>query len=83
MLIKIKVFTNAKKQQVIEKENSADIKSAGFAYVLEAYVKAKPQEGKANQEVLSLLASHFETPLKNLKILRGHKAPNKIIKLLD
>ncbi|MCG2689679.1 DUF167 domain-containing protein [Candidatus Parcubacteria bacterium] len=77
MLIKIKVLTKSKKQQVIEKENSAD-----FAYVLEVQVKAKPEQGKANQEVLSLLASHFKAPLKNLKIIRGHKTPNKIIKVL-
>ncbi|OIO45283.1 hypothetical protein COX24_01940 [bacterium (Candidatus Gribaldobacteria) CG23_combo_of_CG06-09_8_20_14_all_37_87_8] len=83
MLIKVKVLTKSKKQQVIEKEKATNLeneKSSGFAFVLEVQVKAKPEQGKANQEVLTLLAKHFNISLDKLKIIKGHKTPNKIIK---
>ncbi len=85
MLIKIKVFTNSKKQEIVEKENKKIAQegsgNVSFAYILEAYVKAKPQEGKANQEVLLLLSQYLKTPLKNLRIIKGQTSPHKIIKV--
>ena len=49
MLIKIKVFPKSKKEELIIKDkDSFDVK-----------IKEKPIEGKANEAVIEILASHF------------------------
>lgn len=46
-------------------------------------VLSPPAEGKANKEVIELLASHFHLPPSRVKILRGQKSRQKIIILED
>lgn len=69
MLIKIKVFTNSKKEEVIEKsQNSFDVK-----------IKEKPIQGLANKAVIKVLALHLKIPQQKLKIIKGLKQRNKIV----
>lgn len=46
-------------------------------------VLSPPSEGKANKEVIAVLASHFHLPPSRVKILRGKKSRQKIIILED
>ena len=46
-------------------------------------VLSPPAEGKANKEVIALLASHFHLPPSRVKILRGKKSRQKIVVLED
>ena len=42
-------------------------------------VKAAPDKGRANAEVIDLLAGHFSVPRSCLTIARGHTGRNKIV----
>lgn len=42
-------------------------------------VKAPPQDGRANAEVIELLAKHLGVPRSCFKIVRGAKAQTKLI----
>jgi len=70
MIINIKVITNAKRQE-IKQENDK----------LKIYLKSKPEKGKANEELINLLASHFNVSKINFKILKGKKSRNKLIEI--
>jgi len=71
MLIKVKVFPNSKKEEVIKKsEDSFEVK-----------VKAKPERGMANKEVLEILSVYFEIPESKIKLVKGFKKRNKIFEI--
>jgi len=44
-------------------------------------VHSAPEGGKANAEVIELLAAHFDVPRTHIKILRGASSRNKIIEI--
>ena len=46
---------------------------------LKIALKAPPMDGKANRELLSLLAKVLEVPGKNLRILRGENNRRKTV----
>lgn len=71
MIIEIKVKTNAKESKVEEKGGR-----------LIVHAKAKPIQGKANVEVVSLLAEHFKTGKANVHIIRGANSSRKIVEIL-
>ena len=69
MLIKVKVFTNSKKEEIFKKsEDSFEIK-----------VKEKPERGEANKAVIGLLSSFLKIPKGKIKIIKGAKQRNKIL----
>ena len=71
MLIKVKVFPNSKKEEIIKKtEDSFEIK-----------VKAKPIKGQANREVIKVLAYHLKIPESKIKMIKGFKQRNKVFEI--
>ncbi|PIU98342.1 hypothetical protein COS61_01955 [Candidatus Wolfebacteria bacterium CG03_land_8_20_14_0_80_40_12] len=71
MLIKVKVFPNSKKEEVIKKsEDSFEIK-----------VKEKPIRGKANEAVVNTLSSFLKVPGGKIKLIKGFKRRNKIFRI--
>ena len=71
MLIKVKIFVNAGKREIVQKsENAFEIK-----------VKAKPEMGKANAEALKILSKFFKISESNIKLIKGRKTRNKIFNL--
>lgn len=70
MIIDIKVVPRAKKERVIDGEP------------LRVYVTAPPEDGRANDAAIKLLALHFNIPKSQIKILKGEKSRNKIIAFL-
>ncbi len=66
MIIKVKVFPNSKESHVVEGD------------VWKVYVKSKPHNNVANQELIKILKERFST----VKILRGLKSRNKILEVL-
>jgi len=48
---------------------------------LRVYVTTAPENGKANREVLKLLAKHFGVPPSSLEIVRGETGRDKIIQV--
>jgi hypothetical protein len=59
----------------------SEIKSEDEGYTCK--LKAKPIEGKANQELIKALAKYFRTTQDNLVILKGIKSKNKVIRIED
>ena len=69
--LSVRVQPRARKQQ-IQKIGDKEYK---------VRVISPPSEGKANKEVIELLASHFHLPPSRLKITKGLKSRRKIVVL--
>ncbi|MEA3295589.1 MAG: DUF167 domain-containing protein [Patescibacteria group bacterium] len=71
MLIRVKVFPNSNKREIIEKaENSFEIK-----------VQEKPQNNLANEQVMEILASYFKITENSVKLIKGRKQRSKIFEI--
>jgi uncharacterized protein len=75
--IKVKVKPNSKNQLIEEKEDEL-----GEHYLLVS-VKSPPQEGKANAEVIELLAKHFGVKKSQIKIKLGSSSKFKLVEVCD
>jgi uncharacterized protein len=71
-LIKVKVKTGSKRTEIQPDDG-------GYTCLL----KAKPIEGKANLELIKVLAKYLRTTQDNLVILKGIKSKNKVIQIED
>lgn len=69
--IQVKVKLNAK-QQKIEKIADNHFKIA---------LKSLPIKGKANQELITLLAKHFNVPKSHILIKSGLSSRNKLVEI--
>lgn len=50
--------------------------------IYELYLKSSPIEGRANKEIINLLADYFDVPKSLIKISKGLKSKNKIIEII-
>ena len=48
-----------------------------------AWVKAKAQEGKANQAVIKLLSAHFNLAKSKIVLIKGKKSKHKVFDLKE
>lgn len=71
MLVKVKVFANSKKEEIIKKTKDS--------FVIK--VKEKPEMGKANRAVIAALSSYFKTPAFGIRLVKGAKQKNKIFEI--
>ncbi len=44
-------------------------------------IKAKPQEGKANEELMKKLARHFKVPVSSVRIVSGRTSKRKVVEI--
>ena len=72
MKIRVRVKPNSKTEEVNQEGNNFVV-----------MVKAPPEEGKANQAVIKLLAEHLGVPQSQLKILSGFRKRNKTIEVME
>jgi uncharacterized protein (TIGR00251 family) len=70
MRIDVKVIPKAARSRVKEEAGR-----------LKVYVSAAPEDGKANAACLKILSEHFDVPLKNVTLVRGHRSPHKVISI--
>ncbi|ACK69132.1 protein of unknown function DUF167 [Gloeothece citriformis PCC 7424] len=73
MKIQVKVKPNAKHQKIEEAEDGSLIIS----------LKSPPVEGKANQELIKLLAQKYRVTKSQISIQSGLSSRNKLIEILD
>ena len=71
MKYNVKVITGSSKSEIV---NEGD--------VLKAYVRAKPDKGKANKEVVGLIAERFNVPKNMVRIVSGVKSRKKIVEVM-
>ncbi len=72
-VISVKVKPNAKKQAIQEEADGS----------LTVYLKSPPVDGKANQELIEVLAEKFELRKSQITIKAGLSSRNKVIELED
>jgi uncharacterized protein (TIGR00251 family) len=77
MRINIRVTPNAS-QNKIKIETYAD-----GSVLYRVYVTTIPEDGKANKEVIKLLAKHFGLSKSSFTIVRGETTKDKIIDVLN
>lgn len=75
-LLHVKVTPKAKAEK-IKKEIQPD----GSA-LYKIYVTALPEDGKANEAVINLLARSLRVARSRLKIIRGHTTREKMIQVM-
>jgi len=72
IVIKIKVKPKSKKEYVKKiSENE-----------FEVAVNAPPEKGKANKRLIELISKYFAVSKNNVRILKGEKSRNKILKIV-
>ncbi len=49
----------------------------------EAWVRAKPLEGRANEAVVNLLARYLQLPHARIRLVKGHSGRSKVFRLLS
>jgi uncharacterized protein (TIGR00251 family) len=75
--VTVKVTPNAKRDEVLE-ETEID----GQLH-MKIRVNAQPEDGKANEAVIRLLAGYFNVAKKDISIERGHTGRSKLIRVDD
>jgi len=72
IILNIKVRPNAIESKVVEKNSN----------FWKVDISELPIKGRANKELISLLASEFQTPKSNIVIIRGLKSKEKLVKIV-
>lgn len=73
MKIQVKVKPNAKQQKIEEAEDGSLI----------IFLKSPPVDGKANEELIKLLAQKYKVTKSQVSIQFGLSSRNKVIEILD
>ena len=63
--------------KVIPKSGRSDLKFEGKT--LKVWLKSAPEDGKANDELVRILADKFGLPRTSVEILRGLSSKNKLV----
>ncbi len=71
MLIRVKVRAGAKKETVVSKSEDQ----------LAVSLVEKAERNLANKRLIEVLAEYFGLPDSKIRIIRGHKAPSKIVSI--
>lgn len=73
MLIKVKVFPNSKKEEIVKKSEDS----------FKVRIKEKPIKGQANKSVSTLLSFFLKIPRKKIRLIKGFKERNKVFEIID
>jgi len=71
MRVRVKVKTNSRIESVA-------VLSDG---TLKISVRAVPEKGLANQAMINVLSKFHKIPKSRIKIVAGHKNPNKVVEI--
>ena len=71
LILKIKVEPRSSKSGIV----------GPYGDSLKVKLTSPPVEGKANQELIEVLAKEYGIPKREVKILSGHNSKNKTVRL--
>ena len=71
MIITVRVSTKSRKSELVRETDDT----------FKARVTSAPERGKANEELLRLLAAHFRVRKSDIIILRGERGREKLIEI--
>jgi uncharacterized protein (TIGR00251 family) len=69
--LSVKVKPNSKHQSITNQDDQQWV----------VHLKSPPTEGKANAELIKLLADHFDVPKSHVSIKSGFSSRNKLIEI--
>ncbi|BAY21729.1 hypothetical protein NIES2100_14860 [Calothrix sp. NIES-2100] len=69
--VKVKVKPNSKQQKIEEQTDGS----------LNVHLKSPPVDGKANEELIKLLAEKFNVPLSHIQIKLGATSRQKLVEI--
>jgi hypothetical protein len=72
MIIQVRVFPKSKKHGLSE-ENG----------VLRVHLSSAPERGKANKELVAILAEYYNIRKGRITILRGEASKNKVVEIAE
>lgn len=72
MIINVKVKTSARETKIDKNDN-----------IWKISLNVPPEKGKANKELIKILAKHFKVSKLKISILKGLKSHSKIVEVLD
>jgi len=67
--------------KVIPKSSESKVVGEMSDGVLKVKLKSAPVDGKANEELIKLLAKHFKISKTSIEILRGKTSKNKVVEI--
>ncbi|QLE55008.1 DUF167 domain-containing protein [Nostoc sp. TCL26-01] len=68
---KVKVKTNTKQQKILEQPDGSFV----------IHLKSLPVDGKANEELIKLLADKFDVPKSHIRIKSGLSSRQKLVEI--
>lgn len=68
-LVRVKVWPDAGEEYLEEGKKGG----------LEIFVREPPVDNRANKRVCALVARHYKVPVKNVRIVSGHRTRGKIL----
>ncbi len=71
--LRVSVKPNAKRQEIVEEPDGS----------LTVRLKSPPVDGKANAELVALLAARFGVPKAAVAIAAGHQGRKKLVRIED
>ncbi len=71
MKYNIKIIPKSSKTKIVEQKDD----------FLKIKLKAVPEKGKANTELIKFLAKYFKTAQSNINIIKGGTSRNKIVEI--
>lgn len=74
--LEIKVTPNANSDKIVIVKDSE-------GYQVKVYVTVNPEDDKANNRVIKLLAKELKIPKSKIRIIKGMKSRNKTIEIED
>jgi len=70
--IQVKVKPGSKNEEVTQKGDTLIVTT-----------KEPPKEGRANRQVIKLLAKHFKVPQNQVKLISGFKKRDKVVEIVQ
>lgn len=72
MFLRVKIKPSSKNQHIKQEDDR-----------LIVYIKSPPVDGKANEELIKLLAKKFGVPQSKIRVKSGLSSRNKLIEILS
>lgn len=73
MKIKVKVIAGSRQQKIEELSDGS----------LKVHLTAVREKGKANEQLIKLLADYYKVSKSRIEITRGHLASQKVVEIYD
>ncbi len=51
--------------------------------IIKISLRANPEKGKANQELVKVLSEHYQVNTDKIRLISGHSSQIKLIRILD